>query len=207
MVAEDSLLRLHRAMLAGDPRASERLADALAPRLRSLLRRRHAAMPRECLEDAAVDALLAYLQQPERYDPARGSLLNYLTTIADRRISDFLRRQTRRPEIFVGGSVELEVWAGNHYQESLEEQAARHSDPETLPPECEALLREILPDPTDRRIWELVCRGRTAVAGFAALLDIAHLPPERQKAEVKRRRDKVVARIRRRRREWERLLL
>ena len=71
----------------------------------------------------------------------------------------------------------------------------------------EALLSEILSDPRDRRVWELVCDGRTPVEEFAAALGLQHLPPGDIRAEVKRQRDRVVKRVQRRREEFRRYLL
>jgi len=199
------LLVLHRALLEGDPAASERFATACGPRLRALLKRRHAAMPRELITDAATDAILAFITHPERYRPEMGSVFNYLLHIADNRLRDEWRKLRRRREISVGGSVELALVEAN-YQGERERQPIT-DDPDALPPEVEALLHDILPDPCDRQIWNLICQGHGSTAEFAALLGIAYLPLEEQQAEVKRHRDRIVKRIQRRRQEFRRLLL
>src|SRR5262249_19723556 len=134
---------------------------------------------------------------PDLYQPDRGSLLKLLVRIAERRIVDALRKLERwSPEIASGGLVELEEIEANHPYESALTGA-----------ELEALLAEILPDSKDRQAWELVCEGRTSVDEFAAVLGLGELPPAQLKAEVKRHRDRIVAKVRRRREEFRRHLL
>jgi len=101
-------------------------------------------------------------------------------------------------ELPVGGIVELAQWE----QKYPHVRPAADPEPDLLPPEVEALLVEILPDPKDGQLWELVCQGRTAVDDIAAVLELQHLPPARRKVEVKRHRDRVVKKVQRRREEF-----
>ena len=101
-------------------------------------------------------------------------------------------------EIPVGGTVEL----AQLEEKYLYKHPAADPEPDLLPPEVEALLVEILPDPKDRQLWELVRQGRTAVDDFAAVLELQHLPPAQRKVEVKRHRDRVVKKVQRRRAEF-----
>lgn len=96
MSEPDNLEFLHRRLLEGDPTASERLVQACLTSVVQILRRRHIALPREAVEDAAHDALLALIRHPERYDPKRATLLNYLVHIAARRLIDWLRARQRQ---------------------------------------------------------------------------------------------------------------
>lgn len=207
MVPVDELLLLHEALLADGPRASERFLDAAGRRLRPLLRRRHAPLPTELVLDAATDALLFCVQHPERYRPASGSLLNFLVHIADNRVRDALRKIQRRKEILASDCTDVEfLTLTTNYEQNTMSEMFPTGDPNALPPELERLLCDILPDPTDRKLWELVCQGSASAADYVAVLNIAHLPPEQQKLEIKRRRDKVVARVRRHRKEFQELL-
>jgi RNA polymerase sigma-70 factor (ECF subfamily) len=202
----DELLLLHRALLDDNPRAPERFLALAAPRLHAILKRRHATLPREIVLDAATDALLFLVQHPERFQSGKGTLLNFLVSVADNKLRDALRTLIRKKEIYVGGSVELALVEANHRVEGDTEGLEFQLDPDVLPLGLARLLEETLPDPTDRRIWELVCRGRAETAAYAAILGLSASPLEQQRAEVKRHRDRVVAKVRRRRREFERLL-
>src|SRR5579863_9040337 len=105
MSAPDSAWFLYRRLLDGDPTAPERLVAAYVLPLQRILRRRHPALPREVVADAANDALLSLIDRPERFDPGRGvSLLNFLVMIGDRNLIDQLRALERRKrhEISVG---------------------------------------------------------------------------------------------------------
>lgn len=203
-MADRDLAGIHRALLDGDPTAPRDLVHACSTPLYAILKRRFAFLPREAVEDALHDALLALIAQPGLYDPSRGSLMNLLVHIGSNKLSDQLRKLHRRQaEISVGGSVELADLEEKH----LEERKYREQEPDLLPPEVEALLREILPDPRDRRVWDLVCEGRAPVEEFAAVLGLQELPPSEMKAEVKRHRDRVVKKVQRRREEFRRYLL
>jgi hypothetical protein len=103
----------------------------------------------------------------------------------------------------VGGDVELARVEAKH----VDERDLCGMEPELLSPEVEALLSEALPDLRDRRVWDLVCDGRTPVEEFAAVLGLQHLPPSEMKVEVKRHRDRVVKKVQRRREEFRRYLL
>ena len=208
MLSVDELLPLHHALLDGDPTASDRFAEHYAPPLRATLRVKFPFVPPEELADAANDALLFLIVNPDRYQPERGaSILTFLVTIATRRVLDMLRSAQRRGkrENAVGGTVELELCSANNQQESgLETNLT--DDPDALSPEVAQWLEEVLPDPRDRRLLDLIMEGRADVADVATLLDIAHLSPPQQQAEWKRQRDRLLARIRRRREEFRRML-
>jgi RNA polymerase sigma factor (sigma-70 family) len=199
----EHLLTLHRRLLDGDPTASRDLFQALNGPLFSLLRQHGVALPREDVEEAASDALLELFAHPERYDLDQGTLLNFLVTIGKRRLIDRLRARKRRPQeislSLVGEDVAQPAGETNQWAEAW-------SETDELDPDLRELLQEVLPDERDRRMWELVCQGRTAVVEFAGLLGIADRPPDEQKAVVKRERERVVKRVRRRRQEFARRL-
>jgi RNA polymerase sigma-70 factor, ECF subfamily len=197
VACKDELPEIHLALLQGDLTASERLVRVCLTDLRRLLTRRHIALPREAVADAAHDAVLAYLSHPERYSEERGDLLNYLIHIADNKMRDWLRAYQRRAsrELSVGGALELGLWEAKHNTGAVDQRV----DPDALAPEFEALIADILPDARDRRLLQLICGGRTPVEEFAAVLGIIDLPAEEMRAEVKRHRDRILKRVRRRR--------
>jgi RNA polymerase sigma factor (sigma-70 family) len=207
MNSETDIHDILRDLRNGEPTAPRRIVTRMLPPLLALLRRQFFVLPRETLEDAAHDALLALIQAPERYDPARFRLLAYLGQIARNKVVDNIRVWARHRNIqFVGGSVELAQVEANSYRVDQIQSDLIAPENDDLPLEVEALLRQTLPDTQDRRLWELICEGRKDTAEYAALLGISHLALDEQQAEVKRQRERVAKRVRRRRKEFQRLL-
>jgi len=199
--AGDDLNQAYGLLLDGSPDGLRRLFDAAAVPLNRALRRAFPLRPDEEIRDGVHDALLAIIERPESYDPRQGSLLNLLVHIGRRRLVDRIRRWRRRDDREIGG-VEVDDSMTNGTGELGREAVGR-----IVGEEVSALLEQILPDPRDREVFKLACDGRTAVDEFAAVLGIAHLPPEERKAQVKRERDRVMARVRRRREVFRELLL
>lgn len=206
-MAEPDVGAIYQALLRGEPTASRNLVNAFSGQLYAILKHRYSVLSPEAVQDAVHDALLALITRPERFNPARGSLINYLVHIGTNKLNDQLRTFRRRArELAVGGSVELAEVEANAYGGAGTEEWAAPAGADLRSPEVEALLLEILPDPRDRCIWEFICEGRTAVSDFAQMLEIAHLPPEDQRRQVKRHRDRVQKRVLRRQEEFRRLL-
>src|SRR4051794_24487513 len=82
---QDELLRLHAALCDGDPAAPPRLAvavlDTLVRRVRGQIRRAYSRdrVGDDQIESACGLTIATYLKAPQRYDPARGSLLGWLS--------------------------------------------------------------------------------------------------------------------------------
>ena len=75
---------LHRAIVSGtDPAATARAFELLLDPLKIRLRFRWPTMSQDELESWAIDALIAYLENPARYDPKQSALLTYLVMDAD----------------------------------------------------------------------------------------------------------------------------
>lgn len=194
--------RLHQLLLAGDPTASARLADACLVPLRRALRRQWPTLPVQWITDSATDAFCEYLRSPLVFDRQKGSLLGLLKTIAGRRLVDRIRRSARRREIPAGGTVELEGLEAKHYQE---EPACIPMCPD-LSEEVQRLVCEILPEEADRDLLQMLCEGRCSTDQYARRQNILDLPRAEQEIRMKRHRDRVLARLRRRREEFRRIL-
>jgi RNA polymerase sigma-70 factor, ECF subfamily len=198
--AQEQLTSIHQRLLAEEPTAPQELVNTCVARLYAILKRHFAFVPREEVQDAVHDALLALIVRPELYEPARGSLVN----IGRNKLVDQVRKFKRRgAEIAMDGTVELAELEAKY----LHEHGYAGIEPEPMPAEVEALLSEILPESRDRQVWDLVCEGRTPVEAFAAVLGLGHLPPEEMKTAVKRHRDRVIKKVQRRREEFRRYLL
>lgn len=193
------------ALQAGDAAAERRLINACLPKLTSILRRRFPVLPSETITDAAVDALLELMQHPDDYDPQLGSLTNYLVHIGNYKLLDALRKLNRRREKYVGGNVELALVEANQFREADYPEPELY-DPDTLPPDVQTFLNELLPDQADRKAFALLQKGRTSVAQFAAVWKLDTLPPESQATLVKQNRDRILKRVQRKKQEFWRLL-
>jgi RNA polymerase sigma factor (sigma-70 family) len=70
----------------------------------------HRGLPPEDAEDLTQEVLLKLFQQLPHYrhDPARGRFRSWLKTVVNNALSDFWRRQQRRPEHAIGGTAFLE---------------------------------------------------------------------------------------------------
>ena len=205
-MSQEELNVLWRALCAGSPTAERRLIKACLPRSVPILRRQFADLPLECINDAAYDALMHLIRDPDRYDPQKGSLLNYLIRIGNNKLTDAYRQLRRRREIPVGGSVELALVEANQYREA-DYREPDCQDPDTLSPDLQALLDELLPDAQDRAAIDLYLQeGRASVAQYAVLWSLDHLPSEQQAILVKQNRDRIMKKVRRKKREFRELL-
>jgi len=151
--------------------------------------------------DAAVDSLLNIIELPGRYDPARGSLLNYLIHVASNKLIDELRRVERRREVGVGGLVELELYESNNVREWYRgrEPSNAVDGTDDVPVALLRIVDEVLSDPVDRRIARLIESGRTETASYAEALGLTGLSTSAQRIIVKRYRDRVLKRLQRNR--------
>jgi RNA polymerase sigma-70 factor (ECF subfamily) len=106
---------LVEALVRGDEGAIRSVIDEFTPLVRNTARR--VVRDHSLAEDVVQDTFLALWSEPGRYDPTRGSLAAFLTTVAHRRAIDVVRsevarsnREQRPPEPSPPADVEEEVW-------------------------------------------------------------------------------------------------
>jgi RNA polymerase sigma-70 factor (ECF subfamily) len=188
---------LHARLLAGDPTAPSDLAAAYLPPLVARLARTNPQADPHLVETIATDVVLATAEHPERYQPDRGSLGNYLHMAARGDLLNAFKRDSRRAaRERPMDPVELAALEGNSLQDDADPAeivAARESvDPALL-----ALVRDNF-SVRDRQIVELMVVDEVRDTNvYARLLGIEHLPPEQRKREVKRVKDRLIKRLRR----------
>src|SRR5689334_1911013 len=83
-----------RLLVRKDNRVTAEIVEIFLPLLLAALKRRHPSHhdPHE-LETAAHSALMAYLQHPETYNPAKLSLLSYLRMSAEGDLKNMWRKE------------------------------------------------------------------------------------------------------------------
>lgn len=179
---------LHQRVLAGDPVVPVDVFQALMVPLTQALRG-----DLHCTEDEAhdssVDAILAYLDEPGNFDPARGRLSTYLAAIAKKRGIDLIRSRTSsaRREKKHAATVALR-WSDP--KESME--SAVEAD------ELWLQVEQAVPNERDRQLLKLILAGERSTEVLAEALDLTKLSTLEQRRLVKQHRDrlmKVLARL------------
>ncbi len=175
-------LALHERVLAGDPVAPVDVFQGMMDPLAEALRR---DLP--CTEDEAynsgVDAVLAYLEEPGRYDRSRGRLSTYLMNIAKKRAIDRLRSRSsaeRRDDRYAA-AVELR---GSNPKDVMEAEVEAQ--------ELWQRVEEAVPNERDRRVLKLILAGERSTAALAEALEITGLSPLEQRRQVKQHRDRLL---------------
>lgn len=175
-------LALHERVLAGDSVAPVDVFQGLMDPLIKALRYDLPCTQDEAY-DSGVDALLAYLEEPGRYNRDRGRLSTYLMDIAKKRAIDRLRSRsaTERREHTYAATVEL---GRSNPKASVEQQIEAH--------ELWQRVEEAVPSERDRRALKLILTGERSASALAEALDITGRSPLEQRREVKRHRDRLM---------------
>lgn len=192
--SQEQLLALHHALLAGDVTAPARLAELLLPALvRRLAGRRE--VDRAEIESIVGTSIATYLRHPDRYDATRAPLLAYLYQDALGDIRNEGAKPARRPEDAAEDGVLEHVPARGNL--TPEDDVVDRLDPLDLPRSLvDAALAQIeLLGDEDREFLRLRGDGVRSTHAYAAVLGIAHLPPDQQKREVKRAKDRLDKRL------------
>jgi RNA polymerase sigma-70 factor (ECF subfamily) len=133
--------------------------------------------------DAATDAVLDYLRNPERYDRQQARLSTYLTQAAKRNVRDKQRATASRVRNEQGFLSIIEVQAPAP-KERLEVSVEARLAVERL--EGARLT------PKQREFLKLVLQGERSTQRLAEVLGLASLPKDELRKEVKRQRDRLM---------------
>ncbi len=183
--------RLHAEVYAGDPTAPSRVFTVLlGPLIDWLSFRWRNERDAERVRDFAIDSIIGYLESPQRYDPARASLLTYLRLDAHGNLLNDHARRHRQRERRKKAGVELDDEARNS---SIDEYPSEREEPDLKLSD----VREALPDERDRRAVFLMLEEERSTETFVEVWELTDLPPQQRAAEVKRNKDRVKARLRR----------
>jgi RNA polymerase sigma-70 factor (ECF subfamily) len=152
------------------------------------------------IRDAATDALLAYAEEPAKFDGAKSSLMTYLTWAAYRDLQNMLSKEERRNWRRVPfEDVEYSLADGNSIEEEFEGELMEQYGITT--PEEKAAFRtrvvEAFPDPLDRQLLNLMLRDERKTSVYSSVLEIQGLEQKEQQRIVKRHKDRITKRLQR----------
>ncbi len=175
-----------RRLIADPVTGGGAFAAAALPRLEADLARLYPRVDEHLRCEAADSAVLAVIQRPDAYDPARLGLPAYLRMVAGGDLKNLLDKEKRRSRGRIPwAGVELGVPARN---EREEEAFAEH-------PELAAVVAGFTPE--EAAVFELMCDGERATELFAAALGLPDAPEAERFAAVQRVKDRIKARLKR----------
>jgi RNA polymerase sigma-70 factor (ECF subfamily) len=148
------------------------------------------------VHDAVVDALLNYVQHPEKYSPVRGKLSAYLFMSARGDLLNRLEREGRRRKKEIPlEDVELHPIMRNIL---VEEENTGDQIPYgmSISGLTEA-LNQVIKDQVDKELLDLIIDGERKTECYSKILGISHLPIDEQRKQVKRAKDRLTKRLRR----------
>jgi len=206
-MAESSNLKelgevLHSRLIAGDKLASAEVSETFFPILSKAVERRFHNLPDpHLITVAAEEGFLGYLQQPEKFDPQKSSLIAYLYLAASRNVIDKLRASAETFVELDSTKTEhiLDKDAYNPELKLIEEEAAQFA------PTSPAMQRmfAVVTDPVDRRLVRLMMDGVRDTKEYAEVMGIQDLSFDDQQAKVKQHKDRIKTALRRNLKDWE----
>jgi RNA polymerase sigma factor (sigma-70 family) len=136
-MTDGRVARLMQAAQGGDAEAYVQLLHEITPRIRRIVRRRHARVSgTEDVEDLVQDILLSVHAVRATYDPQR-PFMPWLIAITRNRLADSARRYARR----AAHEVTVNDVAVTFSRESSNPTTAEYGDPEALSQAIQALPR------------------------------------------------------------------
>jgi RNA polymerase sigma-70 factor, ECF subfamily len=197
IISKEFSRQIHQRLLAKDPVAPSELAEAMLIPLSRRLRGFFRAVDEELIYDAAVDAILTYVQHPESYNQEKSGLFTFLTISARGDLLNLLKKEGKRKKHeFFSESVEL-TEASRNRRESL--QSSDEMGPLEILEHREALklISNLIEGPRDRDLLELMLAGERKTSAFARTLGLENLDAAEQRKIVKQHKDRLKKRLER----------
>lgn len=154
----------------------------------------------DLVTDTVIDSLLQFVQSPEKYQPERGSIWNYLfMDIQGDWLNSVAKEDRRRKREIAFDLVAHDLPDGNIdvEEEVLQRLEASSGVDAVNSQNILTQLRQEIPDPRDWQVLLLLFSGERSTRVFAAILDIEHLSIEEQRQYVKRTKDRLRLRLKR----------
>jgi DNA-directed RNA polymerase specialized sigma24 family protein len=189
---------LHRRLLnQSDSSVTASISELFFPLLvKSLKASFHYFSDAHIIETVAEDTLINYLTSPEKFDPAKRSLIGYLYMDAYWDVKNLIEKPKKVVELYPHSS-EYEVNAvkidNNPEQVLLERETQLQGENSDLV----RITRSVIADPVDREVLELMMEGVRETQRFAEVLKLEELPPEKQASIVKKHKDRIKKSIQR----------
>ena len=188
------LLDLHNRLLSRDPVATEAMFSLAAPELEKHLRLRLPSLAVGVDPDiylsAVYEALTDYFKNPEKYDPEKSGILTYLRLACWRDLQNLIRKESRH----ASGRVPLESVEFNHSDgNDISDRIADELDGQRL---VANLTQGMTSD--ERAVFAIMMEGERSTRVAAEAMNIGHLSSGEQRRQVKRVKDRIKKRIRRR---------
>ena len=181
---------IHQQIVQGSRTASRDLFVVALQSLKGFLARTQPTLDDDERHDIATDAILAYLNEPTRFDRKQSSLWTYLCTVAAADAIDVFRTQMRRSELLKERSSDVADWTPhpNHVSELEIATDARRI--------LEMHGHRLVTDTIERRLLELILTGEKATGAYAEVLGVDRNDPDVEML-VKQSKDKMRLRIKR----------
>lgn len=197
--AADESRRLHARALAGDRTVSGEVWERWYTGLVRQLRVKFPVLDDTAIHDAVSDVIFDYIERPARYDPAKAPLDRYLLMAARGDLLNLLQKRKRQPTVIPLDPVAHDRPARNTVQEDEEREnwLRAYLHVALSWEEFMRRLGEVLPDPLDREVLDLMAEGERATTRFAMLIGCADLDEAEQRKHVKQTKDRIRARLRR----------
>ena len=194
---EEYTRQLHSRLLQQDPVAPSEFAETFLDELVRRLRGKAGPGYEETLlKDAAIDALLDYVQHPSKFDPNKSAILTYLTMAAYGDLLNMIAKEQRRKRREVPLQVvEETLSAGNNTIER--ENQVLTGITGTKRDELLRRVAETFPDKRDRKLLNLMMDGERKTAAYTNILGIQGLTLDEQRKIVKRHKDRITKRLQR----------
>lgn len=180
---------IHAKLRDGSRTASRDLFAVTLKPMVGYLRRSVPGLGEDEAHDCAVDAMVAFLENQERFDPGRSSLWTFLCLVAERDAIDKVRQQGNRQRLLEKDGYNVELWGARSNNEH--EDANNRMDAETIMREHGAAIAT---DEAERRVLGLILEGERSVAAYALAL---RLEPDAEDTveQVKRAKDRINQRL------------
>jgi hypothetical protein len=195
-----TLLAHHRALLVGRPGAANTLAALVDLPINRYLRSHMPATDAMTLTEAADDALLDYVEHPERARAETGrEVWSHLMHSAWCNVIDIVRKESRRGRAEAQFAVEDSRRQADYTQQVAELQLCgvrlaeeSSADDLPLPPQLLDLF-----DEHDLAVLRLMRSGERQTVAYAGVLGIRHRAPREQAALTRRVKERLRQRLKR----------
>jgi DNA-directed RNA polymerase specialized sigma24 family protein len=184
---DDELLEAWRRLVA-DPDTGTAFVDAVhRPLVAALAGRQRNAHPDD-VYTAASNALLWFLEHADRYDPDQSPLRSFMLLVAERRLLNVIASEARHRRRTISGDFVEDL--ADERNDGVDDDPLSFDRPELQP--VIAALSDV-----ERRVLDLMRGGERDTPVFAEVLGITDGSADEQRHEVKKVKDRIIARLRR----------